>query len=48
MVHAGLAVSRRWPRVAKLLLDHGARVDITDAKGRTLRDALGALRGLIC
>jgi hypothetical protein len=39
MVHAGLAVSRSWPRVAKLLLDHGARVDITDAKGRTLRDA---------
>jgi ankyrin repeat protein len=38
-------ISRGWPRVAKLLLEQGARVDITDAKGRTLRDALEGKAG---
>ena len=33
-------LSRGWPRVARLLLDHGARVDVEDARGRTLHDAL--------
>jgi ankyrin repeat protein len=39
------AVSNNWTRVAKYLLDHGARTDIKDAKGKTLLDALAADAG---
>jgi ankyrin repeat protein len=38
-------ISRNWPRVATLLLENGARVDIRDAKGRTLREALEGKAG---
>jgi ankyrin repeat protein len=38
-------ISRGWPRVAKLLLENGARVDIKDARGRTLREALEGKAG---
>jgi ankyrin repeat protein len=38
-------ISRNWPRVAKLLLENGARVDIKDSKGRTLREALDGKAG---
>ncbi len=39
------AVSNNWTRVARYLLDHGARTDIKDAKGKTLLDALAADAG---
>ncbi len=38
-------ISRGWPRVAKLLLQHGASADVKDAKGRTLREALEGQAG---
>src|SRR5690606_11990952 len=38
-------ISRGWAQVAKLLLDSGARVDIRDAKGRGLREALEGKAG---
>jgi ankyrin repeat protein len=34
------AVSQNWVRVAKFLLDQGAKADIQDARGKTLADAL--------
>src|SRR5690606_35083172 len=38
-------LSRGWPRVAKLLLENGARVDVKDKAGRTLREALEGKAG---
>jgi uncharacterized protein len=38
-------ISRNWVQVAKLLLDHGARTDIKDDAGKTLRDALEGKAG---
>lgn len=38
-------LSRGWPGVASLLLQHGARVDIKDRQGRTLHDALEGKAG---
>jgi ankyrin repeat protein len=38
-------ISRGWPKVAKLLLENGARVDVKDARGRTLREALEGQAG---
>jgi ankyrin repeat protein len=34
------AVSQNWTKVARYLIDNGARANITDAKGKTLADAL--------
>lgn len=39
------AVSNNWIRVTKFLLEHGARTDIKDARGKTLLDALAANAG---
>jgi hypothetical protein len=38
-------ISREWPRVARFLLDNGARVDVKDAAGKTLLDALEGKAG---
>ena len=38
-------ISRGWPRVAKLLVENGARLDVKDKAGKTLRDALEAKAG---
>jgi ankyrin repeat protein len=38
-------ISREWPRVAQFLLDNGARVDVKDAAGKTLLDALEGKAG---
>jgi ankyrin repeat protein len=38
-------ISRDWPRVAQFLLDKGARVDIKDDAGKTLREALQGKAG---
>ena len=39
------AVGNNWTRVAQYLLEHGARTDIKDARGKTLLDALAANAG---
>jgi ankyrin repeat protein len=36
------AISENWVRVAKHLIDKGARLDIKDAAGKTVIDALSA------
>jgi ankyrin repeat protein len=38
-------ISRDWPKVAQFLLDKGARVDIKDDAGKTLREALQGKAG---
>ena len=38
-------ISRDWPRVAQFLLEKGARVDIKDDAGKTLREALQGKAG---
>lgn len=35
------AVTWGWPRVAKFLIDHGARLDIANGEGKTVADLLG-------
>ena len=39
------AISQNWTRVAKYLLERGARVDVKDAAGKTLLDALEGKAG---
>ena len=39
------AINWNWTRVAKYLLDHGARLDIQDAAGKTVFDALNGKAG---
>jgi hypothetical protein len=34
-----------WERVAKYLIDHGARVDVKDDAGKTVLDALNGKAG---
>jgi len=39
------AISKNWTRVARFLLDNGARVDVKDDSGKTLADALAGQAG---
>jgi ankyrin repeat protein len=39
------AINWAWPRVVQYLLEHGARVDITDAAGKTPLDAIAGNAG---
>jgi hypothetical protein len=39
------AINWGWPRVAKFLLDHGARTDIKDGAGKSVSDALKGAAG---
>jgi hypothetical protein len=39
------AINWGWTRVAKFLLENGARVDVKDAAGKTVLDALGGNAG---
>jgi ankyrin repeat protein len=39
------AIGQNWTRVAKFLIDNGARLDVKDAAGKTLADALAAKAG---
>jgi len=39
------AVGQKWTRVASYLIDNGAKLDVKDAKGRTLMDALAGKAG---
>lgn len=39
------AIGQNWTRVAKLLIDRGARLDVKDAAGKTLLDALAGKAG---
>jgi uncharacterized protein len=39
------AIGQNWTRVAKLLIDSGARLDVKDAAGKTPQDALAARAG---
>jgi ankyrin repeat protein len=39
------AIGQNWTRVAKLLIDNGARLDVKDAAGKSPLDALAAKAG---
>jgi ankyrin repeat protein len=39
------AVGQKWTRVARYLIDNGAKLDVKDDKGKTLNDALSGKAG---